>query len=329
VDGVLTKKKHYNISFSNCICHELSQVSNSKTYIKFSNNLHQIFLKPFKLKIMKSLNVLKSLLCFFAIFTLASCATIREGEVGVKRTFGKYSDTAYTSGVKVFNPFVSKIIRISTQTVNLEVGLNIPSKEGLTIVSEVSILYNIDGKKVPELLRNIGTDYERNIILPVFRSAVADVTSRFYAKDMHTGERTTIEKAIREQMMTLMDEKGIEVEAVLLKSIELPRSLSNAIESKLEAEQQAQQMEFVLEQARREADKQRIEAAGVRDAQLIIAEGLNTKILQFKSIEAFQELAKSPNAKVIITDGGGVPMIMESEMGITPKATQRKVNINN
>ena len=114
---------------------------------------------------MKSLNVLKSGLCLFAIFTLASCATIREGEVGVKRTFGKYSDKSYTSGVKAFNPLASRIIRISTQTVNLEVGLDIPSKEGLTIRSEVSILYNIDGKKVPELLRNIGTDYERNIIL--------------------------------------------------------------------------------------------------------------------------------------------------------------------
>jgi regulator of protease activity HflC (stomatin/prohibitin superfamily) len=96
----------------------------------------------------------------------------------------------------------------------------------------------------------------------------------------------------------------------------------------LEAEQQAQQMEFVLEQAKRQADKQRIEAAGVRDAQLIIAEGLNAKILQFKSIEAFQELAKSPNAKVIITDGD-LPMLMESEMGIDPNPTKRKVSIDN
>lgn len=277
---------------------------------------------------MKSLNVLKLALCLFAIFTLASCATIREGEVGVKRTFGKYSDNPYTKGVKVFNPLASRIIKISTQTENLEVGLNIPSKEGLTIMSEVSILYNIDGKKVPDLLRNIGTNYERNVILPVFRSAVADVTSRFYAKDMHTGERATIEKAIRDQMMILMDGKGIEVEAVLLKSIQLPRSLSAAIEAKLEAEQQAQQMEFVLQQAKREAEQKRIEAEGVRDAQLIIAEGLNAKILQFKSIEAFQELAKSPNAKVIITDGD-LPMIMESEMGINPKNTKRKVNLEN
>jgi regulator of protease activity HflC (stomatin/prohibitin superfamily) len=257
--------------------------------------------------------VLKSLLFFLVIISLTSCVTIREGEVGVKRTLGKYADTPYTQGLKMFNPFASKVFKISIQTKNLEVGLNIPSKEGLTIISEVSILYNIDGAKTPGLLRQIGMDYERNVIVPVFRSAVADVTSRFYAKDMHSGERATIEKAIRDQMMGLMEGKGIIVEAVLLKSIQLPRSLANAIEEKLEAEQQAQRMEFTLQQAEREAEQKRIEAAGIRDAQIIIAEGLDSKILQFKSIEAFEALAKSPNAKIIITDGD-LPMIMQSEL---------------
>jgi len=276
---------------------------------------------------MRKQQVFNLILLGLATMLVTSCVTIREGEVGVKRKLGKYSDNTYESGVKLFNPFFTRFIKISTQTENLEVGLNIPSKEGLTIGSEVSILYNVNGKKAPDLLRNIGPDYERNVIMPVFRSAVADVTSRFYAKDMHTGERSTIEKAIREQMMTLMDGKGIEVEAVLLKSIQLPRSLAVAIESKLEAEQQAQQMEFVLEQAKRQADKQRIEAEGTRDAQLIIAEGLNAKILQFKSIEAFQELAKSSNAKVIITDGS-MPMMMDTDSNIKPVVTKRNRSIN-
>ena len=277
---------------------------------------------------MRTQNVLKSLLCLFAITMLASCATIREGEVGVKQRLGTYTDKSFTTGVKLYNPLTSKIIKISTQTENLEVGLNIPSKEGLTIRSEVSILYNVDGRKASTLLRTIGDDYERNVILPVFRSAVSDVTSRFFAKDMHTGERATIERAIRDQMMVLMEGKGIEVEAVLLKSIQLPKSLARAIEEKLEAEQQAQRMEFVLQQAQQEADQKRIEAKGVRDAQLIIAEGLDAKILQFKSIEAFQELAKSPNAKVIITDGD-LPMIMESEMGVKAATNRKKVSLQN
>lgn len=261
---------------------------------------------------MNKQSVIKLSFLFLIVVFFSSCATIREGEVGVKQRFGKFADKPYTKGVKFYNPFVSRVLKISTQTENLEVSLNIPSKEGLTILSEVSILYNIDGREAPELLRNIGPYFESNIILPVFRSAVADVTSRFFAKDMHTGERATIEIAIKEQMMKLMEGKGIEVEAVLLKSIQLPNSLARAIEEKLEAEQQAQRMEFVLQQAEREAEQKRIEAKGIRDAQLIIAEGLDAKILQFKSIEAFQELAKSPNAKIIVTDGD-LPLLMDSE----------------
>lgn len=247
----------------------------------------------------------------FSLF-LPGCVTIREGEVGVKRKFGKYADKGYTQGLKVFNPFVTRIIKISTQTENLEVGLNIPSKEGLNIISEVSILYKINARKAPDILRNIGPNYERNVILPVFRSAVADISSNYFAKDMHTGERSNIEKAIQERMASYLEDRGIIVEAVLLKSIQLPRSLSVAIEEKLEAEQQALRMQFVLQQAEREAEKQRIEAQGIRDAQRIISEGLNKNILQYMSIQALSDLSKSPNAKIIVTDGD-MPMILEQE----------------
>ncbi len=244
-------------------------------------------------------------------FFMQSCVTIKQGEVGVKRTFGKYADEGYTEGLKVFNPLVSRIVKISSQTENLEVGLNIPSKEGLNILSEVSILYNINPKDAPDILRNIGVNYEENVILPVFRSAVADVSANYFAKDMHTGERSNIEHSIKERMMTYLDDKGIQIDAVLLKSIQLPNSLATAIEEKLEAEQQAERMEFVLTQSERQAEQKRIEAKGVRDAQIIISEGLDKKVLQFKSLEAFQQLANSPNTKIIISDGD-MPIIMEN-----------------
>ncbi len=261
--------------------------------------------------------ILNATLIVFAMFSLVSCVTVRQGEVGVKRTFGKYSDKTYTEGLKFFNPMTSRIEKISTRTENLELVLQIPSKEGLNIRSEVSILYNIQSKKAPYILRNIGKGYENNVILPVFRSAVADVSARFYAKDMHTGERSTIENEIKDHMDNTLSGKGINIEAVLLKSITLPTSLSNAIEAKLEAEQQAQRMEFVLDQSRRQADQKRIEAEGVRDAQMIIAEGLTPAILKFKSIEAFLELAKSPNAKIIVTDGD-LPVMMNETGGASP-----------
>lgn len=245
----------------------------------------------------------KLVFLFTTLVFLSSCATIRQGEVGVKRTFGNYSDKPFTGGLKFFNPLTSVIEKISTQTQNLEVELSIPSKEGLNIRSEVSILYNINPRQAPEILRTIGQDYENALILPIFRSSVADVSSRFFAKDMHTGERGKIEIEIKDQMMKLLDGRGIEVEAVLLKSIILPPSIAKAIEEKLQAEQQAQRMQFVLLQAKQEAEQKIIEAQGIRDAQNIISQGLDAKILQFKSIEAFLELAKSPNTKIIISDG--------------------------
>jgi regulator of protease activity HflC (stomatin/prohibitin superfamily) len=249
---------------------------------------------------MSKLNIVLVLL---VAFSLSNCAVIRQGEVGVKRTLGKYSDRTYTEGLRVYNPFSTLIVKVPIQTENLEVDLNLPSKEGLNIAVVISILYSVTPNEAPELLRSVGKQYERNIILPVFRSAVADVTARFFAKDMHTGERGTIERAIQEQMTKLLVGRGIEIEAVLIKSIQLPPNLARAIEEKLEAEQRALRMEFVLEEARQEAERRRIEAEGVRDAQKIIGEGLSAEVLQFKSIEAFLKLAQSPNTKIIISDG--------------------------
>ena len=250
----------------------------------------------------------------FAIaFGFTSCTVVREGQAGVKRTFGKYNDKTYTSGLRMFNPFTSTIVKVSTQTENIEVQVDIPSREGLTIRSEVSILYNIMQKEAPSILRNIGLDYENTVILPVFRSAVADVTSKYYAKDMHSGNRAEIETAIRDLMMKTTKDRGIIVEAVLLKSIQLPKSLAKAIEDKLEAEQQAQQMEFELQREKQEAERKRIEAQGVSDANKIISAGLTPEVLQFKAIEAWLTLSQSPNAKVIISNGSNnIPVMMNA-----------------
>ena len=255
-----------------------------------------------------------------ALVFLGSCTVVRQGEAGVKRTFGRYDDKVYTGGLRFFNPFTSTIVRVSTQTENIEVQVDIPSREGLTIRSEVSILYQLKMRETPDVLRSIGLDYEETVILPVFRSAVADVTSKFYAKDMHSGSRAEIEVAIRDLMMKTLGQKGIEVEAVLLKSIQLPRSLAKAIEDKLEAEQQAQRMGFVLQQEQREAERQRIQAQGIRDANAILASGLTPEILQYKAIEAWLQLSQSSNSKVIISNGN-LPMLLNAEGAATPAGT--------
>lgn len=268
-----------------------------------------------------------NLVLFLAVtIFLSSCAVIRQGEVGVKRKFGTYSDTPYTEGLKLFNPLTTTMVKIPVRTENLEVDLRIPSKEGLNVGAEISILYNVIPTQAPDLLRSVGREYESNVILPVFRSAIADVSSKFFAKDMHTSQRAVIETAIQEQMTELLDGKGITIEAVLFKSIQLPPNLSRAIEEKLEAEQQALRMEFVLQEARQEAERRRIEAEGVRDAQKIIAEGLSAQVLQFKSIEAFLELAKSPNTKIIVSDGDMPVLLTPMNEEGTQNATSNRTS---
>ncbi|MEM7571448.1 MAG: prohibitin family protein [Bacteroidota bacterium] len=256
--------------------------------------------------------LLVNLLIVLTGLALTSCAIIREGEVGVKRTLGKYREVPVKQGLTIFNPLTTTMVKVSTQTENMEIGLNLPSKEGLNVRADISILYHIEGSEAPNLLRQIGPNFENSVILPVFRSAVADVTARYFAKDMHTGQRAVIEQAIAEQMAVNLEPRGIAIEAVLFKSIQLPPNLARAIEEVLQAEQQALRMEFVLQEAQSEAERMRIEAEGVRDAQLIIAEGLTPEVLRFKSIEAFLELSTSPNTKIIVSDGD-LPIMIDED----------------
>ena len=237
------------------------------------------------------------------VATLPACATVRQDEVGVKRTLGRIGQQPIAPGPQFIAPGFQSVIRVPVRTINREVRLDLPTKEGLNVAAEVSILYRLAPKAAPRILETAGLAYEDVIVLPVFRSAAADVSARFMAKDLHSGERTVIEKQIREMMMTSLATRGIVVESILLKAIRLPAGLADAVEQKLEAEQRAEQMRFVLERERQEAERKRVEAAGIRDAQQIIGEGLTPLVISFQSIQAFRELASSANAKVILTDG--------------------------
>ncbi|MBO0937292.1 prohibitin family protein [Fibrella sp. HMF5335] len=243
------------------------------------------------------------------ISLLTGCTVVRQGEVGVERRLGRIRAVPLREGARLFNPLVTTIIKVPARTMNIEVRAPLPSKEGLTVQSDISILYRVEGNYAPKIVESIGMAYEEVVILPVFRSAVTDVSSRYFAKDMHSGQRADIERSIRELMMTQLRDRGFVVESVLLKSITLPPGLTKAIEDKLEAEQDAQRMQFVLEKERQEALRQTIAAEGTRDAQKIINEGLTPMLIKFKAIEAFNKLATSPNSKVIITNGE-TPLMM-------------------
>lgn len=236
----------------------------------------------------------------FAAIAASGCATVRQGDVGVKRTLGKIDPVPLDPGVRLINPLVTKVIRVPVRTVNLEMALDLPSAEGLNVRAEISILYRVRPEAAPSVIGEIGEDYERSVILTSFRSAAADISSRFMAKDMHSGSRADIEDAIETHMTARLEERGFDVEAVLMKSISLPPGLYRAVEDKLAAEQEAQRMELVLQRERAEAERKVIAAQGERDAQQALAEALTPAVIGWGRIEAFKELALSPNAKVIV-----------------------------
>ena len=249
--------------------------------------------------------------------SLSACATVRQDEVGVKRTLGRVSQKSSPPGAQFIIPGFSSVIRVPARTVNREVRLELPTKEGLNVAADVSILYRIRPEMASKILETSGMAFEEVLILPVFRSAAADVSARFMAKDLHSGERSVIERAILQQMSQTLDARGFVVENVLMKSIRLPAGLAEAVEQKLEAEQRAEQMKFVLERELQEAQRKRLEAEGVRDAQQIINSGLTPAVLSFQSIQAFRELAQSPNAKLIVTDGRAPFLIAPPEATAT------------
>ena len=246
---------------------------------------------------------------------VTSCTVVQPGQVGVKSRFGKLDDFVLEPGPH-FAAFGTRVVIMPIGTRNIEINLNLPSKEGLNINSNISILYRINKEKVPEIIAQIGNGYEQ-IIRNVFRSASADVCAKFMAKDMHSGKRSEIEAEIRKRMSEVLEERGIIIEAVLLKNISMPEGLYSSIEERLKAEQQALRMQFVVQQEELEAKRKIVEATGDRDAQLILSEGLTPEIIQLRSIEAFLKLSESPSTKVIVTDGTAPFLIQDGNTTTT------------
>jgi regulator of protease activity HflC (stomatin/prohibitin superfamily) len=192
--------------------------------------------------------------------------------VGVKRRFGKLIKFK-GPGTYAYNPFFTSFIVLPVRTIDVDITMDLPSKEGLIIQAQLSFLYHIKADSAMSILTHLGVNYQESVVNTAFRSSARDVSSLFFAKDMHTTERLNIEGTILKHMNEFLEPRGFVVEQVLLESITLPQGLSHSIEAKLEAEQQAQQMEFVLNKEKKEAERKTIEAGGIRDAMRVKAEG--------------------------------------------------------
>ncbi len=244
-----------------------------------------------------------------ALMTTSGCATVLQNEVGVKRVWGKLDKETLKPGLYIIDTVSTSIEKLPIYTQNLKISANLPSQEGLSVQATISILYRINPKLAHVVLRMAGDNYEQNLILSIFRSASSDVCARYPAKDMHSGRRSNIEKAIQHRMSEVLEKRGFIVEAVLLKNIKLPRRLARSIEERLAAEQDSMRMRFILQREKQEAERKKIAAKGERDAQKIRSQGITEKLLRLRYIEALEQIAKSRNSKVIITNGSKTPTL--------------------
>jgi regulator of protease activity HflC (stomatin/prohibitin superfamily) len=187
-------------------------------------------------------------------------------------------------------------------------------------VLDVSCLYHLLSDQADRVYRQIGVNYEEVVVKPQFRAAIRGVTVRHEAKDLYTSSRELIADEITRDLAEDMRQRGIMVEKILLRQIQLPKSVVEAINSKLAADQDAQRMRFVLEKEKQEAERKRIEAQGIQDFQKIVSQGLSEQLLRWKGIEATRVLAESPNAKVVVVGGkDGLPLILNTEPGKAEK----------
>ena len=239
---------------------------------------------------------------------------IPAGDVGVKDFFGKVSPGILPAGVHVVMPF-TKVVKMSIKTQEIKEVAEVPSKEGLTMDLETSVLFRLEPEKAPEIYRTIGRDYSSIAVLPQIRSALREVTASYEAKDLYSSQREKIAREIYDLVNKMSGARGIVTEQVLLRKIGLPAVVANAIQEKLKREQEAEQMKFVLQKEEQEAQRKRIEAQGIADFQKIVAQGISSQLLEWKGIEATEKLALSPNSKIVVIGNpkSGLPIILGSE----------------
>jgi len=240
--------------------------------------------------------------------------TIEPGQRGVlfKRFGGGLQkEKVYKQGFHVIAPWNRMYIYDVRINESFE-KMDVLSKNGLSITVELSYRYNPMPEKIGYLHEEIGANYVDRIIKPEIRSATREVIGKYLPEELYSTKREAIQDEIENQTRIAVNAKSLNIDAVLIRSVQLPEKLKAAIEQKLEEEQLAFQYDFLLDREKKEAERKIIEAQAKADANRILNASLTDKILQDKGIEATMELANSPNSKVVIVGGGdkGLPLIL-------------------
>jgi prohibitin 1 len=248
------------------------------------------------------------------ILLFASVAKVDAGHVGVLTLFGKVTAEVLPEGIHLVNPFKVNN-QLSVRTQEIKESAAVPSSEGLVMNLDTSLIYHLNPAKAAEVYQKLGPNYLVIVVEPILRAAIREATASHSANALYTGEREQVARQINSQLMSQLNPRGIEVENVLLRDIQLPSTLRASIERKQQAEQEALAMSFRLQREKQEAERKRIEAQGIHDFQQIVAQGISPALLEWKGIEATEALAKSENAKVVVIGSGksGLPLILSGE----------------
>jgi regulator of protease activity HflC (stomatin/prohibitin superfamily) len=248
------------------------------------------------------------------ILLLMSIAYVPAGHVGVLTFFGRVTGDVLSEGTHFVNPFKVNNT-FSVRTIEMKETASVPSDEGLIMTLDTSLLFRLDASKASEVFRTIGPEYVSTVVEPNLRSAIRAVTASHIANALYTGAREEVAMKIQDELGKILNTRGIIVESVLLRDVQLPAMLKASIESKQQAEQDALRMSFVLQKEKQEAERKRIEAQGISDFQRIVAAGISPQLLEWKGIEATEKLAGSGNAKVVIIGNSknGLPLILDSK----------------
>ena len=254
---------------------------------------------------------------FISLIAIASSTLIQinAGQVGVKSMFGKIDDEVLQPGLNIVNPLY-QVTEFDTRTQNYTMSLvhdegekqgddaiRVLSKDGLEVILDITILYRVLPERAPTILKTIGVDYTDKIVRPLSRTRTRDVAVYYDAVALFSTSRDEFQAKITKDIERDLKARGIILEDLLVRNIQLPAKVKESIEAKITAEQESQKMTFVLSKERQEADRKRVEAQGISDYQRIISQGLTKELLQYESIKAQKDIALSPNAKVIVMDG--------------------------
>jgi len=257
---------------------------------------------------------------------LSKCIVqINAGQIGVKILFGKVQNDVLASGLHFINPLVEvKELDIKTQNYTMsgvhdegtksgDDAIRVLTADGLEVTIDLTVLYKLIPSEAPKLIRETGEDYTDKIVRPLTRTKIRDNSVYYDAVALYSSKRDEFQQRIFKSIEDDFKKRGLILEQLLVRNITLPQSVKATIEQKINAEQDAQKMQFVLQKEKQEAERKRVEAQGIADYQRIINIGLTDQQLQYEQIKAYLELAKSPNSKVVIIGKGNAPIILDTK----------------